>query len=231
METEKERRAKELDNIKQDIKEREKQLLDVQNKVHELSSEMIKKKEKLNVLKAMEENLEGYSKTIKEIFKRVKNLPIDLYGTVGSLINVKRQYVKAVESALGNAIQHLVVKNESDAKSIIELAKNEKLGKVTIVPIETVVISSSKEDVKAEGFLGFADEFIETKEEFKKVIELLVGRTLVFDTIDNAIEYQRRTSYRSRCVTLSGELINPGGIFVGGEKKTDFSLLERKVER
>lgn len=231
LEAEKERLSKELDNIKQDIKEREKQLLDVQNKVHELSSEMIKKKEKLNVLKAMEENLEGYSKTIKEIFKRVKNLPIDLYGTVGSLINVKRQYVKAVESALGNAIQHLVVKNESDAKSIIELAKNEKLGKVTIVPIETVVISSSKEDVKAEGFLGFADEFVEAKEEFRKVIELLVGRTLVFDTIDNAIEYQRKTSYRSRCVTLSGELINPGGIFVGGEKKADFSLLERKVEK
>lgn len=231
LEKEKERILKDLDNIKQSVEEREKQLLDIKNKVHELSTEIIKKKEKLNVLKAMEENLEGYSKTVKDVFKRIKNMAVNLYGTVGSLINVKRQYVKAVESALGSAIQHFVVKSEDDAKIIIDLAKTEKLGRVTIIPVETVEILTSKEDVKAEGFLGFADEFVETKEEFKKVIELLIGRTLVFDTIDNAIEYQRKTSYRARCVTLSGELINPGGIFVGGEKKADFSLLERKVEK
>ncbi|WAM33077.1 chromosome segregation protein SMC [Caldicellulosiruptor morganii] len=230
VEAEKEKLSRELDRIKASIEKKEKELLDLKDRQSIILREIINKQEKLNVLKAMEENLEGYSKTIKEVFRRVKNLPVNLYGTVGSLINVKRQYVRAVEAALGSAIQHLVVKNEDDAKTIIKIAKDEKLGKVTIVPVETVAILSSKEEIKAEGFLGFADEFIETKEEFRKVIELLSGRTLVFDTIDSAIEYQRLALYRARCVTLSGELINPGGIFVGGERKTDFSLLERKAE-
>lgn len=179
----------------------------------------------------MEESYEGYSKTIKEIFKRVKNLPICLYGTVGSLISVKREYLKAIETALSSSLQYLVVKNEDDAKRIIEIAKNEKLGKVTIIPIDTVSVLSQKEDINADGFLGFADEFIDINDELRKVVEFLLGRTLVFDTIDRAIEYQRKVGYKARCVTLSGELISPGGVFVGGEKKADFSLLERKVEK
>lgn len=220
-----------LEDLNQQVSEKEGHLANIRNLVEDLSKQLIKKQEKLSVLKMMEESYEGYSKTIKEIFKRVKNLPICLYGTVGSLVSVKREYLKAIETALGSSLQHLVVKNEDDAKSIIEIAKNEKLGKVTIIPVDTISVLIQKEGINADGFLGFADEFVDINDELRKVVEFLLGRTLVFDTIDRAIEYQKKVGYKARCVTLSGELISPGGVFVGGEKKADFSLLERKVEK
>ena len=220
-----------LEDLNQQVSEKEGHLANIRNLVDDLSKQLIKKQERLSVLKIMEESYEGYSKTIKEIFKRVKNLPICLYGTVGSLISVKREYLKAIETALSTSLQHLVVKNEDDAKRIIEIAKNEKLGKVTIIPVDVISVLAQKEDINADGFLGFADEFVDVNDELRKVVEFLLGRTLVFDTIDKAIEYQKKVGYKARCVTLSGELISPGGVFVGGEKKADFSLLGRKVEK
>lgn len=235
----------ELDITSQHKKETEKKLDEVNSRINyflniisnlkkeldSISKDVVKKQEKLNIFESMDENLEGYNKAVKEIFKRVKNSSIRVYGTVGNLISVQKKYIKAIDSALGSSIQYIVVQDEEDAKNIIEIAKKERLGKVTIVPIDTVSILTTKDKIAFDGFLGYADELVQTDGKYKRVVELLLGRTLVFDTIDSAIKYQKECSFKSRCVTLSGELINAGGIFVGGEKKVDFSILERKVEK
>ncbi|MEZ0536348.1 chromosome segregation protein SMC [Caldicellulosiruptoraceae bacterium PP1] len=223
-------KKQQLNEIKQYIDELENSLNKINDEIKKASSNLIQKQEKYKLLNNMENSFEGYNKTIKDIYKRIKDLNVTFYGTVGSLISVKKEYLKCVEVSLGSSIQDLVVEKEEDAKKIIDLARNEKLGRVTIIPINAVEENQAKYNIKAKGFLGFADKFVQIDENFKKVITLLIGKILVFDNIDNAINFEKSNNYKYKCVTLSGEVINPGGIFSGGEKKFDSSILSRKIE-
>jgi chromosome segregation protein len=71
---------------------------------------------------------------------------------------------------------------------------------------------------------------VECDNKFREIVGSLLGRTVVFDNLDNATEMARATKFRVKVVTLDGQVINAGGSFTGGSRKQKGGILSRTGE-
>ena len=125
-----------------------------------------------------------------------------------------------METALGANLQHIVVENEATAKAAMYALKRENAGRATFFPLTSMRGQSpTPEMTQAAGYPGYvavADALLTSDDRFRSVLSSLLGRTLVFDTIDHATAMAKALRYRVRVVTLDGQQINVGGSFTGG---------------
>lgn len=212
---------KNSDNIKNNIKDIENKINNTRLKINEYNS-------KLNIYVEMENQYEGFNKGVKEILKNTKLEGI--YGALGQLIKVSKQYEKAIEVALGGSVQNIITENENTAKSAIEYLKKNNLGRITFLPIN--IIKENKIDEKdlknIDGYLSLACEVVQVDNKYKNIIENILGRTILVKDIDIAIKLGKSTNHKYKIVTLDGEVFNPGGSLTGGSTKNTSNILSRK---
>ena len=228
------------------IAELNEQLADVKDALR--ASEEVQRSEQLNVdrlaqkisnLKRMEEHFEGYGYPIRFIMKEYREGRFAkgrIYGPLSSCISVGDDYVVAIETVLGTSLQNIVLDNEETAKAAIAYLKAARVGRATFYPITSMSsqsrIPGDVERAKSfPGYVGRASELVNCDEQFLPVVESLLGRTVVFDNIENANVMTKKLGYRVRTVTLDGQQINSGGSFTGGSVKQDTMLLSRAAER
>jgi len=187
-----------------------------------------------NLLKNMEEDFEGYYKSVRNLmlaYKEDKLLKDRLIGIVADLIKVDTKYEKAIEVALGGSLQNVVTKDEDDAKFIINYLRDRKLGRVTFLPLSTIkmkpanINSRDREDYN---IIGLASELVQYDSVYKNIIEFLLGRTIVVENIDHATRVAKRFNYFYKVVTLDGDIVNPGGSITGGSLPKVNNLLNRR---
>ncbi|MCI8332510.1 MAG: chromosome segregation protein SMC [Clostridiales bacterium] len=184
--------------------------------------------QKLITLKRMTEHFEGYAHSVKAIMDA--RIP-GVHGPVSSIIRTDKQYALAIETALGAQIQNIVVETEETAKKAIEWLKQKGAGRATFFPISTVTASPLHIDRQAvensQGFIGYANNLLHYDIKYQQIIGNLLGRTVVFDALPNAIAMEKKIGYKIRCVTLDGQIINAGGSFTGGSSRKDSGILSR----
>ncbi|MBO4452387.1 MAG: hypothetical protein J5793_00475, partial [Clostridia bacterium] len=158
-----------------------------------------------------------------------------IYGTVSNIVSSDSEYVLALETALAAAVQFIVVDKESDAKACIRYLKENRLGRATFLPVESV--SGRIADVSAvkdmPGYIGVASSLAKYDKKFEGVVNDLLGRTVIADNIENASAIARKTGFRVKTVTLDGQVINPGGSYTGGSSagKVGIFTRARDIER
>ena len=193
------------------------------------------KRHRADTLKRMDDLLEGYHFSVKNVMHAVENSRLTgIFGPVSKLISVKPAYSIAIETALGANIQNIVTENEEAAKAAIAFLKKTNGGRATFYPVTSVKAQtptvSPSELAKHQGYVGMADALCEHETRFAGIVGNLLGRTAVFDTIDHAAQTARAFGYRIRIVTLDGQLVNAGGSFTGGSVKQDSGILTRSAE-
>ncbi|MBQ6824717.1 MAG: chromosome segregation protein SMC [Clostridia bacterium] len=184
------------------------------------------------ILSEMEKHLEGFGGAVKLVLEQSRRgILHGIVGTVSQLIKVEEEYLIAVETALGAGIQNIVTTDNTSAKNAMLWLKRQKGGRATFLPLNTITPKPIKEDFsKAEGFIGIADELVQTDASNRKAIEFLLGRTLVCETIDDAMKLARSIQNRYKIVTLDGQVINAGGSMTGGSAAKSGGLLSRGIE-
>ena len=194
-----------------------------------LNSKISQKK----ILEGMENDYEGFSRSVKAVMTAPELKKAAIYGTVSGLIDVSKEYVTAIEIALGGAMQNIVVENEEDAKTAINFLKQARVGRATFLPISSVsarTLDNAKEISKCRGFVGIASELIGYDKKYDTVIKSLLGRVAVTDNMDNAVAMARQFGYRFKIVTLDGELLNAGGSISGGSVNKTSGFLSRSAQ-
>ncbi len=199
--------------------------------------------QRIDTFKAMEEQLEGYSGSVRYVMKKYAEGAITdkygnkagkIYGPLSKLINVEQKYITAIETALAANLQHIVVEDESVAKAAMFALKKAEAGRATFFPLTSMKEQSATPEMReASGYVGYiavADELVGCDAKFSKIISGLLGRTLIFDTIDNATAMAKALKYKVKAVTLDGQQINVGGSFTGGSVKTNANILGRAGE-
>lgn len=188
-----------------------------------------------NLLRNMEEDYEGYYKSVKNLMlacKRIESLKSKVIGVVADLIRVEEKYEKAIDVGLGGSLQNIVTKDEGDAKYIIDYLRKNKLGRVTFLPISTIKgnpIYISPNDRKKYDILGLGSELVSYDKEYRDIFAYLLGRTIVVEDLDKAIVVAKKYNYSYKVVTLKGDIINAGGSMTGGSlPKISGNLLNRK---
>ncbi len=183
-------------------------------------------------MEEMESNYEGYNNAVKFIMKSSLN---GIDGVVAELIEVPTGFEVAIETALGAALQNIVCADDQSAKAAVNHLKVNKAGRLTFLPVESIKGNKiAPVDVikNAQGFKGYGAECIKFQEKYKNVMEYLLGRVLIVDSLDHAIALSKKVPTGGfRVVTLEGEVINSGGAITGGTYRNNTAnLLERKAE-
>ncbi len=216
----------EADEKREEILELQKAQQESQKQYHTLNS-------KLDTLKNMAERYDGYGQSIRHVMEQKKQQP-GLIGVVADIIQVDETYITAVETALGGNIQNIVTEDEHVAKEMIQYLKKNRFGRATFLPLTTVTPKKDKpfrdEILKEEGVLGNVASKVKRDSRFDQVVEYLLGRYLLVDTIDHAMKISKKYHYSVRIVTLEGELFSPGGSLSGGTFKNNSNLLGRRKE-
>lgn len=204
--------------------------------IDEKQRELHKGQDRVRLLEDLEKNMEGYFGAVKAVMKESGRGALrGIYGPVSQLITVKDKYSAAIETALGAAVQNIVVDNETDAKRAMGFLKEHRAGRATFLPITAIkgrVLSEQGLDDQY-GFVSIASDLVSYDNKYSEIIRWLLGRTAVAEDIDSAIAIAKKYSHRFRIVTLDGQVINAGGSMTGGSCVQNAGILSRgnEIER
>lgn len=185
------------------------------------------------LLEDLERNLEGFTQSVKTVMReRERGNLQGIHGPVTRLLHVPREYAVALETALGAAMQNVVVDSEDAAKAAIRLLKQRNSGRATFLPLSTVrgTALDRREMEDMPGFVGIASELCRCEAQYAGIRDSLLGRTVVAENLDRAAEIARKLRYRFRVVSLDGQVVNAGGSFTGGSAARNSGLLSRAAE-
>lgn len=239
-----------LNSVNEQLAEAERKLAELNEAYGDLFDRLNDKKlhrdsisQRIATYKAMEEHYEGYAHAVKYIMKQYAEGHVTgfggekcgrIYGPLSKVITVDQPYITAVETALGANLQHIVVEDEATAKAAMYCLKRGEAGRATFFPLTSMRPQTETPEMKqAAGFPGYvavADTLLSCDDKFRNVVSSLLGRTVIFDTIDHATAMAKALRYRVRAVTLDGQQINVGGSFTGGSVNQKNSALSRAGE-
>ncbi len=191
------------------------------------------KRQRLDVLSDVEKNMVGYFSSVKSIMNAKKAGKLGgIHGTVADIISVEKKYAAAIETALGNALQNIIVDNEETAKRCIKFLKDTNGGRATFYPITSVKGSILNQNglEDEDGFEGIASDLVKCDGTYREIIESVLGRTAVVDDLNSATRIAKKYGFRFRIITLDGQIINAGGSFTGGSLKETSGIISRKQE-
>ena len=199
--------------------------------------------QRIDNYKTMEEHFEGYNGSVRFVMQKYSEGALTdasgvrcskIYGPLSKVISVEDKYVNAIETALGVNLQNIVVADENAAKAAMYALKKAEAGRATFFPLTSMKGQTPTQEMESakhyKGYIGVADALVNCDAKFKDVVSNLLGRTVIFDNIDNATEMAKSLRYKVRAVTLDGQQINVGGSFTGGAFKQKNGILSRAGE-
>ena len=201
-----------------------------------LSAQKQETASRLRVLEEMQRDYEGYQNSVKQVLLQARRTGGGgVLGMVATLIQVPRELERAVDMALGSALQNVVVEREEDAKRMIDYLRANRLGRATFLPLSAVsgrtLSEGERRVLTMDGCMGLASELVQCEEKYRGVVDNLLGRTVIARDLDAGIAIHRAGRHAFRLVTLEGDVMNPGGSMTGGSVTSRVtSLLSRERE-
>jgi chromosome segregation protein len=188
-----------------------------------------------DTMKEMADDYDGFIHGVKEVLKAKKRNDLrGIRGAIAELVKVPAEVEIAIETALGGALQNVVVETEADGREAIAFLKRRQLGRATFLPMNVVrgrsIADGEQNGLKAaKGFVGIAVDLIQFEPAYQAIFASLLGNVVIAETLEDANHIAAKGQYRYRVVTLEGDVVNPGGSMTGGslQKKTT-SLLSRQ---
>ncbi|MCD8241631.1 MAG: chromosome segregation protein SMC, partial [Lachnospiraceae bacterium] len=225
-------KTEERAQIEQRISALQQQITICRKRVEDAQSAYHREASRLESLRNLAERYDGYGGSIRRVMEQ-RSHQKGICGVVADLMQTEKHYETAIETALGGSIQNVVTEDEETAKQLIAYLKQNRLGRVTFLPLSAVRRPQEikqQEALREPGVLGLADSLVQTEERYRAVMAHLLGLTIIVDEIVHAIKLQRKYRQSLRIVTLEGELLNPRGALTGGAIKNSSSLLSRNRE-
>lgn len=227
-----------LKNLQEDMNQKQERAKETADKINKLDKEInhiqIQASQfatRKKTIEEMENNYEGYNGAVRFIMKN--NLK-GIEGVAADLMEVPRGFEVAIETALGAGLQNVVCQKDQDAKAAVKALKDNKAGRLTFLPMESIKggsanIPSAVEN--AQGFKGLGCNLVKYDSKYDGVFKYLLGRVAIVESMQDAIDFSKKTGAGVRFVTLEGEIVNASGAITGGKyKNATANLLERKSE-
>ncbi|MBQ7107249.1 MAG: chromosome segregation protein SMC [Clostridia bacterium] len=215
------------------LESRQKKAQELKAQLDEVHLDIEAKKRRIQILEELEKNMEGFNHSVKQVISNAKGgLLRGVHGAVAGIIDVKKEYSVAIETALGNALQNIVTETDADAKRAINYLKESNSGRATFLPISSIkarpFMEKGFEDMF--GYVGVASDIIDCEPKYKEIIKYLLGAVVVTEDIDSAVTIAKKFNYHFKVVSLDGQVINAGGSLTGGSLIKNAGLLSRKED-
>ena len=199
---------------------------ELKNKCDRLRQQAASALEKAQILQALEDNMEGFSFATKKVLNANFS---GVVGVISHLLSCDKEYDLALETALGNSVQNIVVKTENDATVAIKFLKENNFGRATFMPLESIksryFTGEKLHDI--DGFCAIAVDIVKCESAHENIASHLLGGVIIASDIEAARKIAKKTAYKHRIVTLDGQQISPGGVFTGGSKVRTAGIFSR----
>ena len=221
-----------LSGCRMKLSSREAMVKDLGDKATQLSVDGRSMDSRIHMLSEMEKDYEGYSKAVKTVMRESQRGNIKgVHGPVANLIKADEECALAIETALGAAAQNIVIDSQEDGRRAIEMLKRSDSGRATFLPVDTIRGAVMKDaPTRDPGFVGVAYELVRFDPRYEQIVANLLGRTVVAETLGDAVRMSKNNGNRLRIVTLDGQLINAGGSMTGGSTAKGSGILSRANE-
>ncbi len=187
---------------------------------------------RIEMLSKMEKEYEGFSKAVKSVMREAQRGALrGIHGPVANLVHADDRFALAIETALGAAMQNIVVDDPDCGRAAIEMLKRRDSGRGTFCPISTMRGSSLQRVPRGEpGFLGIASQIAQYDAKYKNVFENLLGRVVIAETLQDAIRIAAKYNNSFRVISLDGQVVNTGGSMTGGSTVRGTGMISRANE-
>ena len=206
---------------------------ELRQSLHDVNTKLDGVQTKIRVYKAMERDYDSYHKSVRLVMQEAEKGALrHIHGPVSRLIRTEDEYTVAVEIALGNALQQIVVDTENDGKAAISYLERTGGGRATFLPLSSIQGKVLKEAglEKCRGFIGIASGLVTCEKTYRNIVENLLGRIVIVEDMDCAIAMARQYRNQFKIVTLNGQVMNPGGSMTGGSVNKEAGILSRANE-
>ena len=225
---------KDLNDLSNKQKEMTLMIQEKHQSISHLTQEITKNKNRQEILIDLVENKSNYHSGVKAVMSLSNQNP-DIIGVFGDLIKNDQEYDLAISTALGSALQFIVTKDDLQARLAIKFLRDNKAGRATFLPLETMEPRSLREEHEIlcptlDGYLGVVSDFVSSDKKIENVILNQLGNVIVADNIDHASEISKATYARYKVVTLDGNIVNVGGSLTGGSANKQQSSIIQKRE-
>ena len=205
----------------------------LQDKYNNLKDKLGRKRSKLTTLKDLDESYAGYYQGVKKVLKYAQEEDglNGVCGVVAELIDVSKEYETAIEVALGSILQNIVVEDNKVGQRAIDYLKRNNAGRATFLPLDLIearsLRESEKKALKISGAVAAADRLVDYDAQYEDVVKNILGRIIVAQDMDAAVQISKAANKRVKVVTLEGEIVRPGGSMTGGSRNQNSNLLGR----
>lgn len=229
---ESDRNSNVLEGCRMKLQSREESAQQLTERLNRLEVDIRSMDGRIRMLSDMEKEYEGYSRAVKTVMRESERGTIrGVLGPVANLLRSDEECALAIETALGAAAQNLVIDSQNDGRLAIEMLKRTDAGRATFLPLDTIRGSLMKDAPERDpGFVGIASELVRYDPRYEQIVLNLLGRTVVAETLSDAIRMSRSNGNRLRIVTLDGQMIHSGGSMTGGSSVRGSGFLTRANE-
>ena len=183
-----------------------------------LREELADKRSRLNSLTEIARNYEGYDRGVRAVMlkageDREQN---GVYGLVADLLSAAQpEHEKALEAALGQRLQTVVVKSHDEGRAAIGFLKSGGEGRSSFIPLDVQPQHADPQGQMFEGYVARAIDVVRHEPKHANVVKALLGDVIIVQDIPAAIAGAARNPGFT-FVTLTGEVLDGQGILTGG---------------
>ncbi|MDH3268887.1 MAG: chromosome segregation protein SMC, partial [Ignavibacteria bacterium] len=231
------------DNYARKVQEKEKleqQLNEFRARELELKSILTSLNDKVAFIQNLVDNLEGVSQGTKSLLELTNwaNGKVILLANAG---NSSEELRRAVEAALRNNVNDILISSIEELKKGIEHLKNNNLGRASFYLkqngddgsgllglLKKYLSNRQKRKIESHSsFKLWASSAVQAEGEWKHFFDKLLSKTAIVDDLDSTIALSIKHP-DFRFVTLDGDLVEGSGLIESGSPLVDESLFGKR---
>ncbi|MCI0450224.1 MAG: chromosome segregation protein SMC [Chlorobi bacterium] len=187
-------------------------------------------KTKIELQSSLLESFEDYSEGVRHIVKERKEKGVNV---VIEKLEVDDKFKTAIETALGEVSNYLIVDNIESAEKYISILKNDKKGKVTFIINDrlynatlNIFQEEFSEILSHEGVYGWANRFVKCPDEYLLLYKYLLDEFIIVENLDTARKLSKDNFIKF--ITLEGDIVTNSFIRAGSSIKADSLKIGRE---
>ena len=235
-----EKQRETLKNLQEQETNQNRKIENLYNKKNKLSNSLEQNNREITNIKyniqVLENNLQNDTNLPNSIRNILNNNRFDgVHNVIGKLIDMDSSYQTAIGVSLGGAANYLVVDNSENAKELVNYLKENRLGRATFFPIDTIkpryIDETFLSKIKnMDGFVAVASNLVKCNPIYQNIINNQLGNVIIATNLEWANKISKVMLNRYKVVTLDGQQVNVGGSITGGSLNNNQNLLKDKYE-
>ena len=191
----------------------------------------------LAALKKIEANLDWYKDGVKAVLnaagqsppQEAVDEPIGIVGLLADVIDPAPTYETAVEAALGESLQYILVQDQPSGAGAIGYLQQTQAGRCGFIPVGGVRTMDDRPEKQPEPDRRLLNH-VRVKEGFESVADALLGHVAITETLDAALALYNHNGRVQTVVTRGGDLLSHQGMMIGGSADKLSGILAKKQE-